>query len=270
MKQRIKNREAAAYVFFLTSEFSQWYPCTFVARNGKTYNSAEQFMMHKKAELFGDHEMADKIMQATTPKEQKELGRQVKNFDVKLWGQHARHIVYEGNYYKFTQNPHLFDVLEATGKKLLVEAAHYDPVWGVGLRADDPLIEDKANWKGENWLGGTLTKLRDDLRDMNFQPVRTPDNHPMIRLYDYEGQRTLYIPAKEFFGGPDYYSAVSRLNGIMNYLNGHYFDDRNEPVMWGAEIVGHGYVENSPDDFYRRNAQFLRTYSSRQGAAPQP
>jgi len=191
---RIKNLETSDYILFLTNEFSQWYPSAFTSKDGLAFNCAEQYMMHQKALLFGDAKTAAKIMQAQTPDEQKQLGREVKGFDKDIWDAHAQDIVYRGNYYKFTQNPHLFDVLMATAPKQLVEAAHYDPVWGIGLRADDPLARDKANWKGKNWLGGTLTKLRDDLTAQGFSPA---GRQPMVKFYDEDGQRTLYIPAAE-------------------------------------------------------------------------
>jgi ribA/ribD-fused uncharacterized protein len=62
---------------------------------------------------------------------------------------------------KFQQNKYLKDRLLATGNKIIVEAAWYDMVWGVGLREDDPLILDKANWTGTNWLGKTLMLVRE-------------------------------------------------------------------------------------------------------------
>lgn len=191
------NTETGKYVLFLTSEFSQWYPSDFVSKEGQTFHYAEQYMMYQKAMLFGDAETAEKILKAETPDEQKQLGRLVKNFDKEIWDQHARDIVYQGNYYKFTQNPHLWNVLERTGKKELVEAAHYDPVWGIGLKADDPLAADKANWKGKNWLGETLTKLRDDLTAQGFQPRALQAEEITFRMYDAKGQRNLYISAGE-------------------------------------------------------------------------
>ncbi len=44
-------------------------------------------MMYGKAIFFGDHEKANEILHAQTPKEVKALGRQVSGFDQNAWGQ---------------------------------------------------------------------------------------------------------------------------------------------------------------------------------------
>jgi len=182
---KIKNLETDNHVFFVGVPFSQWHVCKFKDESGREFNSAEQYMMFHKAMLFGDKEIADKIMEAKTPEEQKTLGRQVKNFDVEIWAEHARDIVYEASRLKYSQNPGLWYVLAQTGKKPLVEAADYDPIWGVGLAAGDPAILDKANWKGKNWLGETLTKLRDEFFRQRV-PVPAPQQvSPEEREYAY-------------------------------------------------------------------------------------
>ena len=54
-------------------------------------------------------------------------------------------------------------LLLATAPTELVEASPYDRIWGVGLGERDPLILDKANWRGTNLLGVTLMRVRDTL-----------------------------------------------------------------------------------------------------------
>ena len=49
------------------------------------------------SELFGDSETAHKILQTADPKEHKKLGRQVKNFDQKIWDKKCIRIVKRGN-----------------------------------------------------------------------------------------------------------------------------------------------------------------------------
>lgn len=150
--------------FFFTekSPFSQWYRCRFVV-DGQAYNCAEQYMMHGKAVLFGDDEMARKILEADHPRTQKALGRKVKNFDAAVWEREHLRIVKDGNRAKFTQNADLLEKLLATKGTTLVEASPYDRIWGIGLGADNPRAKDPAQWRGKNLLGQILTELRDEL-----------------------------------------------------------------------------------------------------------
>lgn len=152
------------YTFFFTeaSPFSQWHPSPFVV-DGKKFICAEQYMMHGKAMLFGDAEVADEILVATHPKQHKALGRKVKNFDDAVWKRERENIVYAGSKAKFTQNPPLLEALLATKGTTLVEASPYDRIWGIGLGAKDPRAQDPTQWKGQNLLGKILTKLRDEL-----------------------------------------------------------------------------------------------------------
>lgn len=45
----------------------------------------EQYMMAKKAKLFQDEETLEKIMKSKHPKQIKDLGRQINNFDESVW-----------------------------------------------------------------------------------------------------------------------------------------------------------------------------------------
>lgn len=150
------------FTFFWDGPFSQWHFADFTEL-GTTYNCAEQYMMAKKATLFGDLETLEKIMQAPHPRLQKALGREVKGFDTAVWERVAQAIVYQGNFYKFTQNPDLYTILMESAGTTIVEASPVDKIWGIGLAEDNPLAHDRATWKGRNWLGIALTNLREDL-----------------------------------------------------------------------------------------------------------
>ena len=148
------------FTFFWHGPFSQWYRQDFVVE-GVTYNCAEQYMMAAKAKLFEDDETLDKIMASTSPKEQKQLGREVKNFDKDKWDAVARDLVEKGNYAKFTQNNDLKKMLLETIGTTLVEASPYDKIWGIGMDDKNPLALNRNTWKGLNWLGEVLTRVRD-------------------------------------------------------------------------------------------------------------
>ena len=152
------------YTFFFGPEspFSQWHWSEFMVGE-QVFVCAEQFMMHGKAILFGDTEVAAELFTKSHPRDHKALGRKVKGFDDKIWKREREGIVMAGNRAKFTQNPALLDALMATRGTELVEASPYDKIWGIGLAASDPRANDATKWKGQNLLGKILTKLRDEL-----------------------------------------------------------------------------------------------------------
>lgn len=152
------------FTFFWRGPFSQWKISPFIVY-GTLYNCAEQFMMASKSRLFHDDDTLKKIMDEKDPSTQKKLGRQVKNFNQKIWNIVARPIVYRGNIAKFTQNPELCQKLVATAGTTLVEASPVDEIWGIKLSADDPRAQSRSTWLGTNWLGQELTHVRDDIMD---------------------------------------------------------------------------------------------------------
>jgi ribA/ribD-fused uncharacterized protein len=170
-------RTTDTHVYFLGGYFSQWAPSPFkgavpyIGQNSSgpillpyleniKFSSCEQYMMAAKASVFEDGETLNYIMLTSDPKEQKELGRAVSNFDKTIWETYARQIVSIGNFYKFTQCEPAREFLNLAEDRIIVEGASYDPIWGVGISWQDPLIEDHANWKGTNWLGEAIMWAR--------------------------------------------------------------------------------------------------------------
>jgi len=156
------------FIFFWGNEspFSNWHKASFEV-DGFEYNCSEQYMMHHKALLFDDQEIANKIMQTKSQGKQKALGRMVKNFDAQIWEDKCKEIVYDGCRAKFLQNENLLKYLLKSKGKTLVEASPVDAIWGIGLAANDPRAQSRHTWRGKNWLGEVLTQLRDDLLKLN-------------------------------------------------------------------------------------------------------
>ncbi|MFE9398079.1 NADAR family protein [Streptomyces flavidovirens] len=143
---------------------SQWWPVEFT-EDGRTYRSAEHYMMAHKAWLFGDAETAGRVLRAKTPGEAKALGRQVTGFDEAIWREHRYGIVVRGNIAKFGRHDALLQYLLATRNRVLVEASPLDPVWGIGLAADDARATSPTTWRGLNLLGFALMEARETLAE---------------------------------------------------------------------------------------------------------
>lgn len=142
---------------------SQWFPAPFHVE-GVRFATAEHFMMARKAELFGDTAMVEKILAAPTPDAAKSFGRKVKNFDAGVWDMQREQIVFEGSLAKFAQNEAMKAFLLSTGERVLVEASPVDAIWGIGLAATDPRAASPHAWAGLNLLGFALMKAREALR----------------------------------------------------------------------------------------------------------
>jgi len=137
---------------------SNWYPSHFVV-DGVEFSSMDQYMMYRKAVLFGDDETARQVMVLSSPAEIKALGRLVKGFDQKLWDENKYEIVKRGVQLKFSQNKELMERLLSFGGCVFAECSVSDRVWGIGLSISSPDRFSVKKWRGENLLGRALTEI---------------------------------------------------------------------------------------------------------------
>lgn len=167
------------YTFFWSGPFSNWTTAPFVL-DDQRYTCVEQYMMHKKALMFGDTEIAEEIMKTSNPREHKAWGRKVRNFDMAKWAAVARDVVFRGCVAKFTQNPEMYNHLLKTKNTLLVEASPLDKVWGIGL--DEKTVEHTPmdQWTGSNWLGQIITEVREVIE---FAQLNTEANKWFSGVY---------------------------------------------------------------------------------------
>ncbi len=169
----IQKQANAEYLFFWGHQpskdgsitktcMSQWWPSEF-EENGMIYKTAEHYMMAGKAKLFNDMDIFERVLSKDSPKDVKDLGRQIKNFDAAIWDEQKYNIVKRGNYLKFSQSKNLKHFLIQTKNKILVEASPVDAIWGIGLTEDSPNAKNPKEWRGENLLGFALMEVRDEL-----------------------------------------------------------------------------------------------------------
>jgi len=143
---------------------SQFFPAKFVLE-GRTYRTAEHWMMAGKAELFDDREMLKEILAASDPKTAKALGRKVRNYDDSKWAAARVDRVVEGNLHKFRAHPKIREFLLSTADRVLVEASPRDRIWGIGLGRNSDDATNPRSWRGQNLLGFALMEVWAKLRE---------------------------------------------------------------------------------------------------------
>ena len=85
-----------------------------------------------------------------------------KNYNNKHWLSVAEERILPGLTAKFSQNPHLKQILLSTQDNILLEAS-YDRTWGVGIPLRNKAIWNPDNWVGKNLMGKLLMKVRETL-----------------------------------------------------------------------------------------------------------
>lgn len=143
--------------------YSNWYLSDFTV-GGIQYSSMEQYMMHQKALLFKDYDVAHKILNTSDVAKIKSLGRAVRNYNDVVWAGLRQLVVYKGLLAKFSQNPGLKNALLSTGDQVMAECAVKDTIWGIGLSMRDERRFDMAQWRGQNLLGFSLMEVRNCLK----------------------------------------------------------------------------------------------------------
>ena len=138
---------------------SNWYLSDFKVNN-IYFTSMEQYMMYIKAIAFNDTEIARKILLTQDVAYIKQLGRQVKNFDEKVWARKRLQLVKLGLIEKFKCNLELNIMIQNTENAILAECAVKDKIWGIGISMKNQNRLNRAKWVGLNLLGYALMDVR--------------------------------------------------------------------------------------------------------------
>lgn len=140
--------------------------------------------------LFNDTTKSQEIARATNPRDAKQLGRKVKNFNLRTWQANLLRIAELVVYTKF-KTAYWLDVkvgqvplsrsLKDTFLQhfredtIFAEFVASDRVWGTGISMSCKTIHDiPAEWTGTNVLGWALMKTMHRLRREHDDNTNTP------------------------------------------------------------------------------------------------
>lgn len=119
-------------------------------KDGIYYKTTEHYYQSMK---MVDHEIKKKIIEAKTPKEASNIGRDRNNKKQENWKSIKNKVMFEGVLYKFEQNEDIKEKLLSTGNEEIIEETTKENYWGIG-----------PNYDGENNYGKILCEVRDILR----------------------------------------------------------------------------------------------------------
>ena len=213
----------------------------------RQFQTSEHMFMYLKAVHFKDWETAEKIVKAASPKEAKDLGREVKNFDEAEWEKVRENAMFTTVYYRSQYDrPFLDRVMKSEWSNLeFVEASPYDKIWGIGLSEDNPDADDKSKWPGLNLLGKCITELRRYNNFMNY--LNTWEEHAFF-------EEMIWCPSQIEY----YFTDPTDNQMYVVYSRWRHDDpwttelvmvaDRNNPQDWNFDLESETILRNK---FYK-------------------
>jgi len=156
-------------LFFTSKNLKYGYLSNFfnieMYEGGLEFSCTEQYFMYYKCVTFDptNNLLLEKILNEKTPYKIKQYGRQVKNYNDKVWNEKRYSIMLNALRLKFTQNDVIKAKLISTKPKTLYEASPYDSIWGIGLSVQEAMYTDPSQY-GINLLGQALMQVRDEFK----------------------------------------------------------------------------------------------------------
>lgn len=151
-------------VFFSRhSKLSNHHPAKFTIK-GQDFESMEQFLAIKRAELSGREDLIKKARESQDAVQAKHVLNELHGDHQQEWEEGLERTALEGLRAKFSQNRPLQEHLCGTGKLVLGEAST-NMRWGIGMDINNEEVLDHSKWAAEgNLLGRTLMTLRSEFQ----------------------------------------------------------------------------------------------------------
>lgn len=169
MRRTRKAARAQGVIFFKlpdTNEFGymtmEW-PVIFTY-NGTRYKSVKHALYGELAKNFKDMAMFGRIQSTEDPEALVYNYSDSKEATKELWDSKRAELIQKINREKFKQNPELGEKLLSTGDVVLAADVIDDTLFGIGRSMEDPKAMKPRKWTGQNLLGKTIEKIRNELR----------------------------------------------------------------------------------------------------------
>ena len=134
-----------------------------ISYKGKTFKTSEHVYQYCKAEDSNDQIAMRNILASQTPLEAKRIGDRV--IPSSTWDTVKENIMASTLRAKFSQNPTLKSFLLEIQEKTIAEASSSDLFWGTGIGLFKKETNQVNLFKGQNKLGVTLQKLREEFQN---------------------------------------------------------------------------------------------------------
>ncbi|KAJ3392046.1 hypothetical protein HDU80_010932 [Chytriomyces hyalinus] len=265
----IFNNRVYCFTGASSTHLDNWSTCTLTIGRS-TFQSSEQVIFAaSKAGLFRDEAA---LMQATsTPamsaSQAKYLGRNVQNFVDTVWKTNARWLSDVAILIKCLQNAGAMEELVRTRGLMIAEGSKQDLVWGIGMEACYPASLEQNKWRGKNWLGQSLVRVRkqiqvkkdgkkDEVINNRSRTAPNPIRTPLSSIHS--GARSV------FESTPSSSAPAKRKRG--SNLNAKYNDMHNQMIQLANMIDAK--KENATPSSNRMHYKSLAPPSSAVSSSP--
>lgn len=169
MRRTRKAARAQGVIFFKLPDTNEYgymsleWP-VIITYNGTRYKSAKHVLFGELAKNFKDMAMFGRIQSTEDPEALAYNYSDSKGVTKEAWDSKRAELVQKIVREKFKQNPELGEQLVNTGDVVIAADVIDDTLFGIGRSMEDPKAMKPRKWTGQNLLGKSIEKVRNEIR----------------------------------------------------------------------------------------------------------
>lgn len=169
MRRTRKAARAQGVIFFKLPDTNEYgymsleWP-VIITYNGTRYKSAKHALFGELAKNFKDMAMFGRIQSTEDPEALAYNYSDSKGVTKEAWDSKRAELVQKIVREKFKQNPELGEQLVNTGDVVIAADVIDDTLFGIGRSMEDPKAMKPRKWTGQNLLGKSIEKMRNEIR----------------------------------------------------------------------------------------------------------